>query len=61
MKSSRAVQSPPYLRPGARKSGPWPLRAAAVVSSCPKSPEKRSSTSTVRVIVPPISSTDLTI
>ncbi|CAM5595818.1 Uncharacterised protein [Streptomyces griseus] len=48
-------------QPGSRKSRPWPLRAAAVLSIRPKSPEERSSASTVSVAVPLISSTDLTI
>lgn len=61
MKSRRAVQSPPWRRPGSRKSRPWPLRAAAVLSIRPKSPEERSSASKVSVAVPLISSTDLTI
>ncbi len=61
MKSKRAVQSPPYRRPGARKSVPWPLRSAAESSSWLKSPWKRTRTSTVSATVPAISSTALTI
>ena len=61
MKSRRAVQLPPYFRPGARKASPWPLRRAAVTSNWSTSPWNRSSRSTVSAIVPPSSSTALTI
>lgn len=61
MKSTRAVQPPPYLRPGLRNRRPCPLRPAAVVSSWSKFPWKRRRTSTVSVIAPPISSTAFTI
>ncbi len=61
MKSKRAVQSPPYLSPGLRNRRPCPLRSAALVSSWSKFPWKRRSTSTVRVMAPPMSSTAFTI
>lgn len=61
MKSKRAVQLPPYFRPGTRKSEPCPLRAAAVRNSWSKSPWKRARTSTVRAIAPPMSRTAFTI
>lgn len=61
MKSSREVAFVPYFSPGARNASPRPLPAAADRRSAPKSPWKRTITMTVSVIVPPISSTVLTI
>ncbi len=61
MKSSRDVALPPYFSPGARNDFPCPLPAAADRSSSSTFPWKRTSTITVSAIVPPISSTVLTI